>query len=86
MNDLLNIPLHIQEQRAKEANMSLLEWQIMIIKKVSVMREAAIVAEQNGKLLLENGTITQEAVERMLCKMQSAFPKRGENNELSHIS
>lgn len=81
MNDLLNIPLHIQEQRAKEANMSLLEWQIMIINKVSVMREAALVAEQNGKLLLENGTITQEAVERMLCKMQSAFPKRGENNE-----
>lgn len=81
MSDLLNMPLHIQEQRAKEANMSLLEWQIMIINKISVMREVALVAEQNGKLLLEKGTITQEDVERMLCKMQSAFPKHGENNE-----
>ena len=80
MSDLLNIALHIQEQRAKQANTILHEWQIMIINKIGIMREAALIAEQNGKLLLENGDVTKEDVERMLRKMQSAFP-RGEDND-----
>lgn len=76
MNNLLNIPLRIQEKRAKEANMPLHEWQIMIINKIGIMREAAIIAEQHGKFLLENGLIAQEDVDRMMKKMQSAFPEQ----------
>lgn len=78
----LNIPLHIQEQRAKEANMELEKWQLMIVDKVNTMRDAALLAEQRGKFLLENNLISQEDVDRMLRKMQSVFPTQEDKDDV----
>lgn len=77
----LNIPLDIQIKRAKEMNMDLESWQIMILDKVNRMRNYALHASEYGKYLIETGNIKEEDILRMQKKMQSAFPPTGDNYE-----
>lgn len=65
----LKIPLERQKELAKEAGVSLSQWQRQTIKKILLMRQVAISSRVNPK----SAHLTQENIKKYQRKMDSAF-------------
>lgn len=65
----LNLALDLQQKRAKEAGLTLAEWQRITLVQVNSMSVAARIASQNGQKL----NPSKEDIERLKKKMNSAF-------------
>ncbi|MBE2165361.1 hypothetical protein IIQ43_12590 [Acinetobacter oleivorans] len=66
---VLNIPLHIQVERAKDAEMPLSEWQQKTLAKVNAMHKQALASVEAAK----SKNLSQSAIERFQRKMDSAI-------------